>query len=325
MSKKINITDEELYQHYIIENMTVIDIAEMYSCSQGPLYRLIKKLGYKKDRDKMLEAAQTRSKKTCLEKYGVEFALQAPEVREKIEKVCEEKYGGKSSAVDPEVRRKMRETCKKNNGAESPWSCPTIREKCFSTMRERYGEELYSSEILLEKRRQTSRDRYGVDNPMQSEEIKQRLRENFEQKYGKTSPSAIDMPKETQEIVYSKEKFDEFYGANKNLGIFLMAQKLKCSDSFLRKRAHFFGYDEFAHTSSGEIEIRGILKEWGIKYETTRKIIPPYEIDIYCPEYKIGIEYNGDYWHSEDCKEKKLSSDEISSCGKGGGFHLSYL
>ena len=40
----------------------------------------------------------------------------------------------------------------------------------------------------------------------------------------------------------------------------------------------------------------------------TRKVINPYEIDIYLPDYKLGIEYNGVYWHSE-------------SKGKGGNYH----
>ena len=31
-----------------------------------------------------------------------------------------------------------------------------------------------------------------------------------------------------------------------------------------------------------------------------RKIIPPYEIDIYYPEFKFGIEYNGKGWHNKN-------------------------
>lgn len=31
-----------------------------------------------------------------------------------------------------------------------------------------------------------------------------------------------------------------------------------------------------------------------------RTILSPYEVDVYIPEYKIGIEFNGIYWHNED-------------------------
>lgn len=45
----------------------------------------------------------------------------------------------------------------------------------------------------------------------------------------------------------------------------------------------------------------------------TRKVIPPYELDIFFPIYKIAFEYNGKYWHKNDkvdkveiCKEKNI-------------------
>ena len=37
----------------------------------------------------------------------------------------------------------------------------------------------------------------------------------------------------------------------------------------------------------------------------SRKHIRPYEIDIFIPEFKLGIEYNGLYWHSEINKKDK--------------------
>ncbi len=52
--------------------------------------------------------------------------------------------------------------------------------------------------------------------------------------------------------------------------------------------------------SKGEQEIVDWLISLGIKIKTNnRTIIKPYEIDIYLPAYKIGIEYNGIYWHCE--------------------------
>lgn len=48
-----------------------------------------------------------------------------------------------------------------------------------------------------------------------------------------------------------------------------------------------------------EMEIEELLSPF-TKIETSRKdIIFPYQIDLYLPEYKIGIEYNGLFWHSE--------------------------
>lgn len=48
-----------------------------------------------------------------------------------------------------------------------------------------------------------------------------------------------------------------------------------------------------------------LLQEWveslGVNViKNSRKIIPPKELDIYCPDYKVAVEYNGIYWHSGD-------------------------
>lgn len=76
------------------------------------------------------------------------------------------------------------------------------------------------------------------------------------------------------------------------------------------------------YRSKPEIEIENFIKELGFKViSSSRKIIPPYEIDIFIPEKNIAIELNGLYWHSEvyggkskdyhldktiECKEKKI-------------------
>lgn len=48
--------------------------------------------------------------------------------------------------------------------------------------------------------------------------------------------------------------------------------------------------------SKGELEVKNALLELGIKAEKYNE--GNFEIDVYLPEYKIGIEFNGIYWHS---------------------------
>lgn len=58
----------------------------------------------------------------------------------------------------------------------------------------------------------------------------------------------------------------------------------------------------YAHSfvSKGEKEITEVLDLLGVTYLTSnRTVLQGQEIDIYLPEYKVGIEYNGLYWHSE--------------------------
>jgi hypothetical protein len=51
--------------------------------------------------------------------------------------------------------------------------------------------------------------------------------------------------------------------------------------------------------SKGELEIIEFLNEIGIDNIQQSKLMGGYEIDIFLPEYNIGIEFDGLYWHSE--------------------------
>ena len=48
----------------------------------------------------------------------------------------------------------------------------------------------------------------------------------------------------------------------------------------------------------------------------SREIISPLELDLYYPEKKIAIEYNGDYWHSSEFKDDKYHYIKFIECRK---------
>lgn len=60
------------------------------------------------------------------------------------------------------------------------------------------------------------------------------------------------------------------------------------------------------HVSKNENEIFEYIKSLSNTtiIQNERKIISPKEIDIYIPDLKIGIEYNGIYWHSKNTTDK---------------------
>ena len=67
-------------------------------------------------------------------------------------------------------------------------------------------------------------------------------------------------------------------------------------------------------TSKGEIEIKEFIESLGFQTEKSknRKILEGKEIDLIIPEKKIGIEYNGLYYHTENM-------------GKNYSYHLNKL
>lgn len=83
------------------------------------------------------------------------------------------------------------------------------------------------------------------------------------------------------------KEYKEKYGLDTIISEYTKNNLVKCGGT---KKQNF--------TSNQEIEITTYIQSLGIQ------IISPYriqttEIDIYLPEYNIGIEYNGLYWHSE--------------------------
>ena len=77
-----------------------------------------------------------------------------------------------------------------------------------------------------------------------------------------------------------------------------------------------------AGTSKMEQEVSAYVKEilFGVDVvENTRKIISPYELDIYIPDKNIAIEFNGLYWHSEQAgKTRNYHKKKWEKCQEKG-------
>ena len=174
----------------------------------------------------------------------------------------------------------------------------------------------------LAKARKTCIERYGVDMYQKTDEYRKYMSERFKEKDWSNRSKLINeklLPKykticdgDNLELLEFRNRFD------------CTVKCKKCGNIF---DIHVLGYltDKTNHNlcrhcypnvnSTSETKpikfIEDILTEYGVQYiKNDRKLIAPYEIDIYIPEMKIGFEVNGNYWHSE------------FSCGKGKEYHL---
>lgn len=57
---------------------------------------------------------------------------------------------------------------------------------------------------------------------------------------------------------------------------------------------------KFHSHSKYEKEILSFIQNYDASADKSRRIISPYEIDIFSPKYNFGIEIHGEFWHCED-------------------------
>jgi hypothetical protein len=77
--------------------------------------------------------------------------------------------------------------------------------------------------------------------------------------------------------------------------------------------------------STGEREVRSFIEGLGVKTERTRGIANGKEIDIWCPDYRIGFEFNGLYWHSDAFPDARLRHYEKSKSVASSGGKLVHI
>ena len=228
-------------------------------------------------------AVQERIRQTMLEKYGVEHPAQNSKVRERIAQTCIERYGGVSALTNPEIQAKSQETCLQKYDAPHAASNPDVRQKITDTCLQRYG----------------------VTSPLQNADVLNKMKRRQMRLHGYVS----HMQKHIQhrDIWLSHEALRQ-YLTSKQDGYFTitdLAEFFNVTVSGMRYKIHAEQLEDYVEwkpsRSVYEDEIAGILQSWGIQNikQNVRDILENQEIDLYLEDYKIGIEFNGDYWHSD--------------------------
>ena len=149
------------------------------------------------------------------------------------------------------------------------------------------------------------------------------------QKKGNFHLNNKEYTEEYKELYHNKEKLEEFISNNNQLTLDELAKRFNCTigsvTSLLNSKGKlqkkFDWYNKGNITSSLENAVITYLKEIipGINIvQHDRTILNGKEIDIYLPEYKVGIECNGTYWHRIENKYKKYHEDKAKLAEKAG-------
>ena len=71
--------------------------------------------------------------------------------------------------------------------------------------------------------------------------------------------------------------------------------------------------------SNKEKDLRAFIESLGVSpLYNVRDVIPPKELDIYIPEKNVAIEFNGNYWHGAEQKDKNYHYNKSKECEEKG-------
>lgn len=146
-------------------------------------------------------------------------------------------------------------------------------------------------------------------------------------RYGEVAPIRIGNPRSAEqiEIASDKSKFREMLlRLPEKPTSYKLADILGMKTSRALRLVHKFECDDlvklFPSISSGESELYEYIKTLTTHevIQSDRSVLNGRELDIYIPDLKIAIEFNGVYWHSDIYKSQRYHQQKTLDCLKQG-------
>jgi hypothetical protein len=199
-----------------------------------------------------------------------------------------------------DVKKKRQETTFKLYGVDNVFQDETVKNKIKETNLERYGVE-YSSQRpdFLEISSTTCLERYGVPHQMKSDKVKNKRNSSLIKKYGDTTHQPISNKTDLTSDFIIKNFVDEdnFIVINDVLDYY------SCGGNFWVKKIKPMLPEYVKVKQSKKFEQQNIIKFIqdlynGVVIQDDRKVLNGLELDIYLPDIKFAIEYNGIPYHS---------------------------
>ena len=275
-----------------------------------------------------------KTKQTCIDKYGVDHQWKSSDVRDKVKYTCIERYGVENAMQSPEIKDKVKDTCLERYGKECVFQLDRIRDKAIE-------KQIKDRENINKRRIKNSLLLYGTEHPSQNEIVREKISKGCKtasvkmiEKYRQTcldrygvpnARSSLDLSlpdnsmarrvlSDRDQLATLYNKFKSCDAVARQLGIAVMTVY-----NHLKKNDIDILYDTL-HPSSLEHYFHSLLDKEQIEYiSNSRKIIPPYELDIYLPRHDLAIEIDGVYWHTElKGRDKNYHLNKTLNCAEMG-------
>lgn len=287
--KGINMPDRDtLIQFYITECHSREEVAEHFGVALSTACGWLQKLKIKKTREEKL--------RTSLRVYGAASPQQTPEAQNKRFATCTERFGSISPFGNAEVYQKGVDRIMERYGVANILYSDEIKQKRAAKFG---GPSPFSDPATVQKAHSMIEERYGASNYLQSDHYRERVRQEL----------GVDWPNQSHishaEVWLSGDLMRTFLvDAPDAYTVFDLAQYFNVDITAVYKKLKEYGLEDLVslHPSRSryEDEIVQYLKTLGVvDIQLNARILNRQEVDIYLPEHRIGIEFNGDYWHSD--------------------------
>ena len=243
-------------------------------------------------------------KRTNIQKYGGLAPAASEAVRNKMEQTNLDRYGVKHAAQSEQFKAKAEQTSLDRYGVRHYAQTDEGKQK----LSDRWKDEKFKEQVTA-NRLATNIERYGFENPMQSLEVRSKCSESKMTDSSKSEQFSA-FKQDARSFIISLnldhrptiQELTKYTGVNDStVGCYIHVHK--CED-LIQEKVSVMEQEviDFLISISPDIEIS----------HCDRSIITPYEIDIYLPQYKLGIECNPTATHNADVNVFDRSATPLS-------------
>jgi hypothetical protein len=173
-------------------------------------------------------------------------------------------------------------------------------EKSKITRKEKYGSENYNNQEKLKK---TIFSLYGSDNISKTNWYKKQILKNIQDKYPNVNIKSADKtvlkihcPKCNSDYEITKQLLYERYKRDYETCVLCNPIGQSSQSGYEKEMVEFLN----------SLDVQTV--------QSYRQMNSKYEVDVYLPEYNIGLEFNGVYWHNELFKDNNYHLNKHDIC-----------
>jgi len=252
------------------------------------------------------------TKETNLKKYGTEYSITSNDVQKKIKKTIKEKYGVENISQINSVKRKIKKTNLDKYGVDNPMKSDIIKQKKIDNIFKKYGvSNVFQMDSVKEKLKNTNLEKYGEEYNINSNFIKRKIKntinKNTLKKYKKYNILSIN--NDNKKYTF-KCDCGENHNFDINIDLFYNRKQINTKLCTICNSVS-------SQNSGLEIQLQEFIKDNYNNIILNDRHLGK-ELDIYIPDLKLALEFNGLYWHNELHKENDYHLKKTELCEEKG-------